>query len=198
MTASACIEPVRYQEYHFYLASNVNFRLQEQRNSARAVWTSQLRSCSQKLLCLKKISLKQFNLRMKISLVKYILFISCVCFLFHLLFLLVIHMRSLLLFIVVYRFWSCDLLRREIILSEKARSCFPWFLELTARVDSHVIIVSDYFPVWSFDVISIFKAPNTYNSSKTTSHQNCFRIWSLHLMGGSIMNVVFGACREQN
>lgn len=79
------------------------------------------------------------------------------------------------LFIVVYRFWSCDLLRREIILSEKARSCFPWFLELTARVDSHVIIVSDYFPVWSFYVISIFKAPNTYNSSKTTSHQNCFK-----------------------
>lgn len=107
---------------------------------------------------------------MKISLVKYILFISCVCFLFHLLFLLVIHLRS-----VVYRFWSCDLLRREIILSEKARSCFPWFLELTARVDSHIIIVSDYFPVWSFDVISNFKAPNTYNSSKTTSHQNCFR-----------------------
>lgn len=32
MTASACIEPVRYQEYHFYLASNVNFRLKEQRN----------------------------------------------------------------------------------------------------------------------------------------------------------------------
>lgn len=79
------------------------------------------------------------------------------------------------LFIVVYRFWSCDLLRREIILSEKARSCFPCFLELTARVDSHVIIVSDYFPVWSFYVISIFKAPNTYNSSKTTSHQNCFK-----------------------
>lgn len=37
MTASVCIEPVRYQEYHFYLANIVNFRLQEQRNIARAV-----------------------------------------------------------------------------------------------------------------------------------------------------------------
>lgn len=58
------------------------------------------------------------------------------------------------LFIVVYRFWSCDLLRREIILSEKARSCFPWFLELTARVDSHVIIVSGYF---QFEVLMLYR-----------------------------------------
>lgn len=181
-----------------YLASNVNFRLQEQRNSVRAVWTSQLCSCNQKLLCLKKISLKQFNLRMKISLDKYILFISCVCLLFHLLFLLVIHLRSLF-FIVVYILVMWFIKEKNYFV-RKSSIVFSVLFETGCQSGQSRYNCQWLFSVWSFDVISIFKASNIYNSSKTSPHhtKTVLEIWSLHLMGGSIMNDVFGAYREQN
>lgn len=180
-----------------YLASNVNFRLQEQRNSVRAVWTSQLCSCNQKLICLKKISLKQFNLKMKISLVKYILFISCVCFL------LVIppcdSPAVTFSFIVVYILAMWFIKERNFFVG-KSSIVFSMLFEIDCQSGQSRYNCQWLFSVWSFDVISIFKASNIYNSSKTSPHhtKTVLEIWSLHLMGGSIMNDVFGAYREQN